>query len=36
MNKIEDLKRERDGLDIRDAIAEYARTGSFSSTPSRR
>jgi ferredoxin-nitrite reductase len=27
MNKIEDLKRERDGLDIRDAIAEYARTG---------
>jgi ferredoxin-nitrite reductase len=27
MNKIEDLKRERDGLDIRDTIAEYARTG---------
>ena len=27
MNKIEDLKRERDGLDIRDAIIEYARTG---------
>ena len=27
MNKIEDLKRERDGLDVRDAIAEYARTG---------
>jgi len=27
MNKIEALKRERDGLDIRDAIAGYARTG---------
>jgi ferredoxin-nitrite reductase len=27
MNKIEELKRERDGLDIRDAIAAYARTG---------
>lgn len=27
MNKIEDLKRERDGLDVRNAIAEYARTG---------
>ncbi|HKN86826.1 MAG TPA: ferredoxin--nitrite reductase [Nitrospiraceae bacterium] len=27
MNKIEELKRERDGLDIRDALAEYARTG---------
>ena len=27
MNKIENLKRERDGLDIRDAIAEYVRTG---------
>ena len=27
MNKIEDLKKERDGLDVRDAIAEYARTG---------
>ena len=27
MNKIEELKRERDGLDIRDAIAGYAKTG---------
>lgn len=27
MNKIEVLKRERDGLDIRDAIAGYAKTG---------
>ena len=27
MNKIEELKRERDGLDIRNAIAEYAKTG---------
>ena len=27
MNKIEEIKRERDGLDIKDAIAAYARTG---------
>lgn len=27
MNKIEEVKRERDGLDIRAAIDEYARTG---------
>ena len=27
MNKIEELKRERDGLDVRDAIAGYAKTG---------
>jgi ferredoxin-nitrite reductase len=27
MNKIEDLKAERDGLDVRDAIARYAQTG---------
>lgn len=27
MNKIEELKRERDGLDIRDTLAEHARTG---------
>lgn len=27
MNKIEELKRERDGLDVKEAIAQYARTG---------
>ena len=27
MNKIEEFKQERDGLEIKDAIAEYARTG---------
>lgn len=27
MNKVEQVKRERDGLDVKDAIAEYARTG---------
>ena len=27
MNKIEEFKQERDGLDVKDAIAEYARTG---------
>jgi ferredoxin-nitrite reductase len=27
MNKIEDLKQERDGLDVKDAIAAYARSG---------
>ena len=27
MNKIEALKAERDGLDVRDAIARYAQTG---------
>ena len=27
MNKIEAIKLERDGLDIRDAIAHYAKTG---------
>src|SRR5213594_4990756 len=27
MNKIEEIKGERDGLDIKDAIAAYARTG---------
>ena len=27
MNKIEEFKQERDGLDIRDAIEAYARTG---------
>ena len=27
MNKIEEFKRDHDGLDVKDAIAEYARTG---------